>query len=1042
MRPALPSKEDNIKLSTIIRKDFLQLFFVFLSFSLMVGVSYFLVSVIVEKQIFVNAEEALNTAEATVRSDLREAELAVLLAEMLIENWLARGESPDEIRSNIRDLAVTMRFDSAWVRGFINIYGVVNDDFMHGLYTFTEDYIPGEQPWYHAAEAANGKIGVSSPYLDNKTKRMILSLAKFLSNDDGEKYGIIALDLDFSIISSHIVGLNLTGSSSRIETRGSYGMLFDENLNFIVHPFGSYINLPADEVNEGYAKLTRELRDKSGMVSLRMTTNEGFPIMLIAKKIYNGWSLGIACPVSNYFYDVKLMAITLSVLGVAFMGILCFILIQFSLSKARSDAENMQKSSFLARMSHEIRTPMNSILGMAELIQRKAVSSEIQEYIQIIRQSGDNLLAIINDILDFSKIESGRLQIQNRDYYIASVINDMINMIRPRIAEKSLDFFVDVESDIPEQLYGDDMRLRQILTNLLTNAVKYTRKGFVSLHVKAERTSGTSLKLTCLIEDSGIGIKPEDRKSLFSEFGRVDAKTNQGIEGTGLGLTITRALCRAMDGDVTVSSEYGKGSNFCAVITQGFKFEKAVAVINNRDNKYVLFYDWRSQHVKSISNTFKSLKVKYKCSSVFQEFIHDLEFGNYDYAFISSKYAMDCIHVLGRRATPLQLVIMVEPGEISVYREVTSIPMPVYSISMARVLNDMSDGTSFQDAKLKLHFVAPSANVLIVDDISTNLRVAKELMSPYEMNIVTCLSGSEALALLKNDHFDIIFMDHMMPGMDGIEATSFIRGMECGDGYYQNVPIIALTANALSGQREMFLENGINDYLAKPIDIQKLDEILGQWLPKEKLVLSSNQQSVDDKQEKAAILAIADVDIQLGLRNCGGDPAFYINILADFCKDVEARLVQITNALTRRDTKLYITLVHAIKGAARSIGAKGTGEKAAWLENAAASGDLAAIKDKTTDLQENVRALINNIEAALKQHEAENSRELLDVSSLQLETLKKALADMDIEAVNKMLLDYAGLSLDAKTKDIMSEVEQHILMFDYEKAIEKINELS
>jgi CheY-like chemotaxis protein len=692
-------------------------------------------------------------------------------------------------------------------------------------------------------------------------------------------------------------------------------------------------------------------------------------------------------------------------------------------------------------MSHEIRTPMNSILGMAELIQRKAVSSEIQEYIQIIHQSGDNLRAIINDILDFSKIESGRLQIQKRDYYIASVINDMINMTRPRIAEKSLDFFVNVDSSIPEQLYGDDMRLRQVLTNLLTNAVKYTRKGFVSLDVKAERIDNASLKLSCMVEDSGIGIKVEDHKFLFSEFARIDAKANQGIEGTGLGLTITRALCRAMGGDVKVVSEYGRGSSFCAEIIQEFHIDEPVAVINNPEKKHVLFYDWRPQYVKSLSTTLESLNIKYKCSSSFQEFVKDLEFGEYDYAFISSKYAMDCIYVLGARTTPMQLVIMVEPGEISVYREVTSILMPIYSITMANVLNDTSDGILFQDAKLKMHFTAPSAKILIVDDISTNLRVAKELMAPYEMNIHTCLSGSEALNLVKNHRYDLVFMDHMMPGMDGIEATSFIRNLKSEDGYYQDLPIIALTANALSGQREMFLENGINDFLAKPIDIQRLDEILEKWLLAEKLVVSTYPHRHDAKQDKTEALPIPGVDTALGMRNCGGGTEIYLNILEDFCKDAETRLVQISESFTQRDSKLYITLVHALKGAARSIGALEAGEKASWLEKAASSGDLAAIKDKTTDLQENIRALINNIEAALEKYEAEHGRELIDVSSLKLGELKKALANMDIEAVNRMLLDYAGLALDAKTKSMISEVEQYILMFEYEKAIEKINEL-
>ncbi|MCL2129885.1 MAG: ATP-binding protein, partial [Treponema sp.] len=644
-----------------------------------------------------------------------------------------------------------------------------------------------------------------------------------------------------------------------------------------------------------------------------------------------------------------------------------------------------------------------------------------------------------NDILDFSKIESGRLQIQNRNYFIASVINDMINMTRPEVAEKSLDFFVNIDSNIPAQLFGDDMRLRQILTNLLSNAVKYTRRGFISLNVEVEHLAGNSIKLIFSVQDSGIGIKPEDQKKLFSEFARVDIKENLGIEGTGLGLVITRALCRGMGGDVTGTSEYGRGSVFRAEITQDYIDHKPVASVINPGKKRVLFYDWRPQYVISIANTLKGLGIGFNCSAVFHEFLSDLEYGNYDYAFISSKYAMDCIYALGRRDKPLQLVIMVEPGEVAVYREVTSILMPVYSITMANILNDVAEGSMPHDKSLKMHFTAPGAKILIVDDISTNLRVAKELMAPYNMTVHTCLSGSEALNLAKNNYYDLIFMDHMMPGMDGIEATSFIRSLESGDGYFQQLPIVALTANALSGQREMFIENGINDFLAKPIDIQKLDEILEKWLPAEKRVEAAHQQQVDPKLAKTDFIHIPGIDVSLGLNNCGGGATVYLNILEDFCNDAETRLIQINEALEARNFKLYTTLVHAIKGAARSIGAVETGEKASWLEKASAQEDLSAIADKTSGLMEDVRNLINNIKSVLEKHEIDDLRERASVSSLRLDALKKALIEMNIEDVNKILLDFTNLFLDSKTKAIIAEVEQHILMFEYEKAIEKIN---
>jgi signal transduction histidine kinase len=620
------------------------------------------------------------------------------------------------------------------------------------------------------------------------------------------------------------------------------------------------------------------------------------------------------------------------------------------------------------------------------------------------------------------------------------VINDVINMIRPRAAEKSLDFFVRMDSAIPTQLAGDDGRLRQILTNLLSNAVKYTRKGFIALNVQAAGFEGNAIKLVFSVEDSGIGIRQEEMGRLFSDFSRLDAQANQGIEGTGLGLVITRALCRAMGGDVAVSSEYGRGSVFRASLVQDVEDETPAAQVDQREKKRVIFFDDRPRYVQSIADTFAGLGINIAGATSLEEFIKALEQGDYDYAFISSKHALDCIYTLGKRSSPIQLVIMVELGEVSVFREVSSIMMPVYSVTVANVLNDKQsdNGVSSKNVKLKINFTAPEAKVLIVDDISTNLRVAKELMNPYNMQIHTCMSGAEAVELVKQNQYDIVFMDHMMPGMDGLEATALIRGMEYGTGYFRKLPIIALTANAVTGQREMFLVKGINDFLAKPVDIQKLNDILEKWLPVEKR-LGTSQVREEAAPEKNGAIVIAGLDTETGLRNIGGSVEAYFDILSDFCRDAESREVNINKALETGDRKLYVTLVHALKGAARGIGALETGEAAARLEAEGEQADLAVLKQKTAELLENLRTLTGNIKDAAALREAGDSRKRADLSALNLEALKAALAEMDVEAVNRILLEYSGLSLDGGVRAKIAELEEHILMFEYDKAIEKIN---
>jgi len=1025
-----------LKLRSVIRKELPQIFFVALSFGLMVVVSYFFVRRIVENRLFANGQETINTAEIYIQSCLREAEANLFQAERLIENWLDSGETLEKINSRLAILAGTMSSESAWAQSIMNIYGIINNTYIPELYNKPpEESIPQEWRWYHIAEAAKGGIGVSAPYINWATGKNVISLAKTIHDKNSTQYGILALEIDFSAISKYVESIHFTNDG--------YGFLCDENFLVMAHPVKSRINRHLGDYT-GYPPLIRMLLDNpGGTFSLRLLNPEGIHVMAISRQIYNGWYVTLATPINAYYSDVYSMAFSLSVLGIIFMSFLILILIRLSISKARSDEQNLGKSTFLARMSHEIRTPMNSILGMTELIQRKKISGEIQEYIEIINQSGNNLLAIINDILDFSKIESGRLQIQNRHYELASVINDMVNIMRPRVAEKSLDFLVNVESAIPGQLYGDDMRLRQILTNLLSNAVKYTRRGYISLEVGMEKTGEKTIKLILAVRDSGIGIKPEDREKLFNEFARMDSVANRGIEGTGLGLVITRALCRAMGGDVTVISDYGKGSVFMATVIQEYDDDTPIAYISGPENKRVLFYDWRPEYVKSIKNSLENLGVDYEYFPDLREFTKQLANGDSNYAFISSKYALDCINIPATREKPLNLTIMVEPGEISFYREVSSVLLPVYSVTIANVLNNVSGELLYYDKKFSIQFTAPSANILIVDDISTNLRVAKELMAPYNMNIQTCLSGPEAIHLVEKNRFDIVFMDHMMPGMDGIETTSLIRSINSADEYYKKLPVIALTANAVSGQREIFLEKGIDDFLAKPIEIQKLDEILEKWLPVEKLCKAEQPNSDDEaKYSKDETISIHGIDTTQGQRNCGGNFQIYLEILSDFCKDAENRLANIKDALAEGNIDLYTTLVHALKGAARSIGAIETGEKAAWLERTAEKGPLSEINEKTSELKEDVLALINNVKSELGKYEAAKAhREDEDIPELRLEILKTALEEMDVEAVNRMLVTFAGLSLDSKIKAKISKVEEHILLFEYEKAIDIINEM-
>ncbi|MDR2355831.1 MAG: response regulator, partial [Clostridiales Family XIII bacterium] len=557
------------------------------------------------------------------------------------------------------------------------------------------------------------------------------------------------------------------------------------------------------------------------------------------------------------------------------------------------------KSEFLAHMSHEIRTPMNAILGMLELILRKDLPPDVREDTLLVRHSGANLLSIINDILDFSKIESGKSEIIPDRYGLASLINDAVSIIRIRLLEKPLCFITNINSKLPSVLIGDEARLRQILLNLLTNALKYTQEGYFSLTVDGEETDDGKLLLKFEVSDTGIGIKEEESDKLFGDFTRLDIVKNRSTEGSGLGLAITQNLCAAMNGAISVTSEYGAGSTFVVKVPQEISDPLPLASVESPWTKRVLIYEDRAFCAESIARSLKSLDVWCTQVSDHVEFLNAVRNGPYSHIFVSSRLLEDALHILEKLREPRPVpVLLAAPGETDFHTGVKVLDTPVYALSIANLLNDLEIYGSYHDGEgagggFYPRFAAPTARVLVVDDISTNLKVIKGLLSPYEIETDICLSGREAIALAQTNRYDLVFMDHMMPDMDGVATTAAIRDIDRQDAYYRDLPIIALTANAVVGQREIFLRSGMNDFLAKPIELQKLGSMLKKWLPRDKQKERPATERAPGDDEDAKNLGIPGVSVENGLRNLGGSIVMYTDILEDFCRDAEERAGQI-----------------------------------------------------------------------------------------------------------------------------------------------------
>lgn len=514
-----------------------------------------------------------------------------------------------------------------------------------------------------------------------------------------------------------------------------------------------------------------------------------------------------------------------------------------ALREAKIVAENANKakSDFLANMSHEIRTPINAIMGMNEMVLRESKDQEIIPYAQDIQSASQNLLSIINDILDFSKIEAGKMEIVDGKYDLCSLLNNVTNMISVKAEQKMLAFETNVDNKLPAYMYGDPVRIQQILVNLLNNAVKYTEKGSVSMEMTEARKDETSTVLHIEIKDTGIGIKEEDISKLFHGFQRVDLERNRSVEGTGLGLAITARLAEQMGGSIQVKSVYGLGSVFTVDIPQ--------QIID--------------------ATPIGDFKERYEAFRKSRNHYHEM-------------------------------------------------------------------------------FVAPKAKVLVVDDNAMNLQVARNFLKQTKVQVKLCSSGAECLEIVQNEHYDVILLDHMMPGMDGIETLKRIKSLS--DNKCLNTPIIALTANAIVGVREMYLAEGFDDYLSKPIEGRLLESMLLEYLPEELIEYSEMSEAAEAKEEqKAETVPISPVgaemedgeetqqdlyavDQEAGLMYAANSEEMYQMLLQMYVEENIQHTEELKDYYEAKDWKNYAIIAHAVKSTSKTIGALNFSEAAKYQE--------------------------------------------------------------------------------------------------------------
>jgi signal transduction histidine kinase/CheY-like chemotaxis protein len=550
---------------------------------------------------------------------------------------------------------------------------------------------------------------------------------------------------------------------------------------------------------------------------------------------------------------------------------------KLEIALADAEAANNAKSNFLAHMSHEIRTPLNAVIGLSQLmIDEGDLCEETESNLEKIYGAGSTILSIVNDLLDISKIESGKFELYPTEYDTPSLINDVITQNTVRIGEKPIKFRLHVDENLPGAMYGDDLRVKQIFNNLLSNAFKYTNAGTVNWRVMFERDTDC-LWLVSRVEDTGIGMKPDSLNKLFSEYNQVDTATNRKVEGTGLGLAISKRMAEMMGGTITVESEYGKGSAFTVRLRQGFVSDTPIG--------------------KDVAWNLMNLR--------------------YNFAKRNNGAKLN--------------------------------------------RNDLS-----------------YAHVLVVDDVPTNLDVIKGILKPYGVKVDCATSGRQAIMMIRsqNPHYNAIFMDHMMPEMDGVEAARNIRE-KIGTEYARNIPIIALTANAIAGNERMFLENGFQDFISKPIDMAKLDSVLRRWirdknLEKDLIKSDEGKAQVNNKVPVAGTtasvlenIAIEGIDASKALERFGGDKEVLVDVLLSYAKNTRPLIDSLKKYLESENLEDFAITIHGIKGSSYGICAEDAGKAAEALESASKAGDLAAVQGGYPAFEKMLESLLNDLDRTL-----------------------------------------------------------------------------
>ncbi len=687
------------------------------------------------------------------------------------------------------------------------------------------------------------------------------------------------------------------------------------------------------------------------------------------------------------------------------------------------------KSDFLANMSHEIRTPMNAVIGMAEMALREELPSVAREYINQIKEAGRSLLTIINDILDFTKIEAGRMDVNEVKYEPMSIVYDVANIVMTRLKEKDVELILDVSPDLPSELYGDSIRIKQVLLNLLNNAAKFTARGRITMKMNYVETAPDEIEMRISVEDTGIGIKKEDISKLFQSFQQVDSKRNRNIEGTGLGLAISKRLLSLMNGDIWVESEYEKGSKFSCALPQKVINKAPSITIQDADSLLAGVLVSNPYIKESLCSDVADLGVDYilKDSKDF----HTFPEGKKIFLFIEYSLFSGKVEAFVRQNPQITAVLLIEFYDSVDYNipNLLVVRKPLFALTIAMILNGEELHFDDDTDKKEFDFIAPDANVLIVDDNAVNLTVAEGIMEPLKMKIDTVTSGKAAVDKISRFHYDIVFMDHMMPELDGVETTHIIRRFH---PEYDDVPIIALTANAVEGTKEMFCREGMNDFIPKPIELRLLASKVKQWIPIEKVQKIHHTRNIDKGEKKSDHIVVGDLDIKYAMEFLVSEELFW-KVLKVYYHSIDKKAKLIKELEEAENWTEYTIEVHALKNSSKQIGAMVLSERAAAMEKAGNARDALSIHRHTDKMLEQYMGYRSILEPfCADSAKGDAGKEKVPAEAVQncFGRMRGAVDDLDMDGMEEVIQEMDQYRYEGWQKEMFARLKEAVEEID------------